>query len=113
MGGAARSRLVDARCDAAREEERPPSRPFWKRLEEGWSQERGGAQGGAKGGALRYKRGGRGGFAVRFLVRVGLLFLQGLLLLVVPVPFPCASLLILKALASLSILRACCSCQAF
>ena len=61
------SRLVDARCDAAREEERPPSRLFWKRREGGWSKERGGAQGGAKGGAPRYKRDGRGGFAARLV----------------------------------------------
>ena len=38
------SRLADARCDAAREEERPPSRLFWKRLEGRRSQERGGAR---------------------------------------------------------------------
>ncbi len=36
---------MDARCDAAREEERPPSRLFPKRLEGGWSKERGGATG--------------------------------------------------------------------
>ena len=58
------SRLVDARCDAAREEERPPSRLFWKRHEGGWSKERGGAQGRAKGGAPHYKRDGRVWFVV-------------------------------------------------
>ena len=39
--------MADERCDAAREEERPPSRLFWKHLEGRWSQERGGARGGA------------------------------------------------------------------
>ena len=80
------SRLVDAWCDAAREEERPPSRLFWKRLEERWSKERGGAMG--RSPALQKGAGEESPWWLLFLVVAVVLFLVGGSVRVGAVPRP-------------------------